>query len=120
MTYKRILLKLSGEALMGEKNYGIDNRVLRQYAEEVKTIVDAGVEVAIVIGGGNTAMDCARTSFRLGAEEVYCVAPEKFHEMLASPWEKEDAIEEHVNFRNSLLPYQVKEENKKEDQKDKK
>lgn len=38
---------------MGEKNYGIDNRVLRQYAEEVKTIVDAGVEVAIVIGGGN-------------------------------------------------------------------
>lgn len=38
---------------MGDKNYGIDNRVLRQYAEEVKTIVDAGVEVAIVIGGGN-------------------------------------------------------------------
>lgn len=53
MKYHRVLLKLSGEALMGEKNYGIDNRVLRQYAEEVKTIVDAGVEVAIVIGGGN-------------------------------------------------------------------
>lgn len=53
MKYKRILLKLSGEALMGNKNFGIDNERLSQYAEEVKAAVEAGCEVAIVIGGGN-------------------------------------------------------------------
>ena len=53
MKYKRILLKLSGEALMGEKQFGIDNDRLAQYASEIKTIVDKGVECAIVIGGGN-------------------------------------------------------------------
>jgi uridylate kinase len=53
MKYKRILLKLSGESLMGKQAYGIDAEMLAQYANEVKTIVDAGVEVAIVIGGGN-------------------------------------------------------------------
>jgi uridylate kinase len=52
-TYKRILLKLSGESLMGEKNFGIDPNVLEQYAQEVKDVVDMGIEVAIVIGGGN-------------------------------------------------------------------
>jgi len=53
MKYKRILLKLSGESLMGKQAYGIDADMLAQYAEEVKTVVEAGVEVAIVIGGGN-------------------------------------------------------------------
>ena len=53
MKYKRILLKLSGEALMGQKQFGIDNDRLKQYAEEIKLVVDAGLEVAIVIGGGN-------------------------------------------------------------------
>lgn len=53
MAYKRILLKLSGEALMGEKQFGIDHNRLDQYAEEIKEIVRAGIEVAIVIGGGN-------------------------------------------------------------------
>ncbi len=53
MKYKRILLKLSGEALMGDKNFGIDKNRLVQYAEDVKSIVDKGVQVAIVIGGGN-------------------------------------------------------------------
>lgn len=51
--YKRILLKLSGEALMGKKKYGIDPDRLKQYAKEIKTVVDEGLEVAIVIGGGN-------------------------------------------------------------------
>ncbi len=51
--YKRILLKLSGEALMGKKKYGIDPDRLKQYAEEIKTVIDEGLEVAIVIGGGN-------------------------------------------------------------------
>lgn len=53
MTYKRILLKLSGEALMGDRQHGIDSTRLAEYAEEIKKIVDKGVEVAIVIGGGN-------------------------------------------------------------------
>jgi uridylate kinase len=53
MKYKRILLKLSGESLMGEKQFGIDNVRLSEYANEIKALVDTGVEVAIVIGGGN-------------------------------------------------------------------
>ena len=53
MKYKRILLKLSGEALMGDKQYGIDPARLAEYAEEIKKIHDKGVEIAIVIGGGN-------------------------------------------------------------------
>ena len=53
MKYKRILLKLSGESLMGEKKYGIDSAILQQYAEEIKKVKDLGVEIAIVIGGGN-------------------------------------------------------------------
>jgi uridylate kinase len=51
--YTRVLLKLSGEALMGDKNFGFDNEVIAQYAADIKTIVDLGVQVAIVIGGGN-------------------------------------------------------------------
>ncbi len=53
MLYKRILLKLSGEALMGNKQYGIDAMRLSAYAEEIKEVVELGVEVAIVIVGGN-------------------------------------------------------------------
>jgi len=53
MAYKRILLKLSGEALMGDKQFGIDNNRLAIYAKEIKEIVEQGVQVAIVIGGGN-------------------------------------------------------------------
>jgi len=53
MRYQRILLKLSGEALMGNQQYGIDPYRLKEYAEEIKAVVDKGVEVAIVIGGGN-------------------------------------------------------------------
>ncbi|MEL0455469.1 UMP kinase [Flavobacteriaceae bacterium SZ-1-7] len=53
MKYKRILLKLSGEALMGKRQYGIDPERLAEYAEDIKTITDKGIEVAIVIGGGN-------------------------------------------------------------------
>ena len=53
MQYKRILLKLSGEALMGNRQYGIDPDRLQEYAQEIKQIVDKGVQVAIVIGGGN-------------------------------------------------------------------
>jgi uridylate kinase len=51
--YKRVLLKLSGESLMGENSFGIDPAMVSRYAREIKSIVDLGVEVAIVIGGGN-------------------------------------------------------------------
>jgi uridylate kinase len=53
MKYKRVLLKLSGEALMGERQYGIDPTRLAEYAKDIKEVVDLGVEVALVIGGGN-------------------------------------------------------------------
>jgi uridylate kinase len=53
MEYKRVLLKLSGEALMGDQKYGIDPSILSNYASEIRSIVDAGYQVAIVIGGGN-------------------------------------------------------------------
>jgi uridylate kinase len=53
MKYKRILLKLSGEALAGEQHHGIKPEILKQYAQEIKQVVDAGVQVALVVGGGN-------------------------------------------------------------------
>lgn len=53
MKYKRILLKLSGESLMGNKSFGIDNARLSEYANQIKEVLGMGVEVAIVIGGGN-------------------------------------------------------------------
>lgn len=53
LKYKRILLKLSGEALMGQQHFGIDPEMISQYAHEIKNIVDEGVELAVVIGGGN-------------------------------------------------------------------
>ncbi len=60
--FKRILLKLSGEALEGSQGYGIDPARLAEYAREIKTVVDAGVQVAIVIGGGNIFRGLAGTS----------------------------------------------------------
>ncbi|MDX1627828.1 MAG: UMP kinase [Fulvivirga sp.] len=53
MKYQRILLKLSGESLMGSESYGIDPKRLQQYTEEIKAVKEMGVEIAIVIGGGN-------------------------------------------------------------------
>ena len=53
LTYRRVLLKISGEALMGEQNYGIDVNVARSVAEELKAVHQLGVQVAVVVGGGN-------------------------------------------------------------------
>ena len=53
MSYNRILLKLSGEALLGERNHGVDPKRILAYSKEIKETVDAGIELAIVIGGGN-------------------------------------------------------------------
>lgn len=62
MAYKRILLKLSGEALMGERTHGIDPKRLSEYAQDIKEIVGMGVEVAVVIGGGNIFRGVAAAS----------------------------------------------------------
>lgn len=51
--FKRVLVKLSGESLMGDKNYGLDSKMLGAYAQDIKEVVELGVEVAVVIGGGN-------------------------------------------------------------------
>ena len=63
--YKRILLKLSGESLMGKQEYGIDPEMLRHYASQIKDLVEDGIEVAIVIGGGNIyrGIQAANTGF---------------------------------------------------------
>ena len=53
MKYNRVLLKLSGEALMGDKEFGIDPKRIAEYAEEIKAVARLGVQVGVVIGGGN-------------------------------------------------------------------
>src|SRR3569832_2878931 len=53
LAYRRVLLKISGEALMGEQNYGIDVNVARSVAEEIKAVNELGVQGAVVVGGGN-------------------------------------------------------------------
>lgn len=60
--FKRILLKLSGESLMGEKQYGIDENRLSDYAKQIKEIADMGVQIGIVIGGGNIFRGLSGTS----------------------------------------------------------
>ncbi|MBX7224934.1 MAG: UMP kinase [Chitinophagales bacterium] len=66
--FKRVLLKLSGEALMGDKQFGISPEMIEKYAKEVKSIVDEGVQVAIVIGGGNIFRGLQASS--IGIERV--------------------------------------------------
>ena len=56
--YNRVLLKLSGESLMGEQHYGIDPVRLGEYARQIKEAAESGVQVAIVIGGGNISAEC--------------------------------------------------------------
>ena len=53
LKYKRVLLKLSGESLMGEQGFGIDPKMLKHYAQQIQTLADSGLEIAVVIGGGN-------------------------------------------------------------------
>ncbi|HZQ62398.1 MAG TPA: FAD-dependent oxidoreductase, partial [Casimicrobiaceae bacterium] len=67
----------------------------------------------VVLGGGNTAMDCCRSSRRLGGEEVTVVVRSGFEEMKASPWEKEDAMHEGIPILNFLVPKEFKHENGK-------
>ena len=62
LQYKRILLKLSGESLMGGKPYGIDEARLTEYAEQIKEIAEMGIQIGIVIGGGNIFRGLSGTS----------------------------------------------------------
>ena len=68
MSYKRILLKLSGEALKGNTEFGIDPRTVSDIAQEIKAAHDAGIEIGIVVGGGN--MWRGKTASELGMERV--------------------------------------------------
>ena len=61
----------------------------------------------IVLGGGNTAMDCCRSARRLGGEDVKVIVRSGFEEMKASPWEKEDAMHEGILILNFLVPKEV-------------
>lgn len=61
--YKRVLLKLSGEALMGEQGFGISSQVIKYVAEEIRSIFDLGVQIAIVVGGGNIFRGIAASSY---------------------------------------------------------
>ena len=65
----------------------------------------------VVLGGGNTAMDCCRTARRLGGEDVKVVVRSGFEEMKASPWEKEDAMHEGIPILNYLVPKEFTHEN---------
>src|SRR5262249_59743810 len=65
----------------------------------------------IVLGGGNTAMDCCRSSRRLGGEDVKVVVRSGFEEMKASPWEKEDAMHEGIPIFNYLMPKECTNDN---------
>ncbi len=67
----------------------------------------------IILGGGNTAMDCCRSSKRLGGEDVKVIVRSGYEEMKASPWEKEDAVEEGIPILNFLVPKEFKHENGK-------
>ena len=75
--YKRILLKLSGEGLMGDKNYGIDSKVINSLAQQVKAVYDAGVQICIVVGAGNIyrgAKDAPEGMNRTVADQVGMLA----------------------------------------------
>ncbi len=77
IVYRRILLKLSGEALSGETKFGIDSKILQQYAREVKEVVDLGAEVALVVGGGNIfrgISDAANEMDRVSADYMGMLA----------------------------------------------
>src|SRR2546429_9495342 len=62
LAYRRVLLKISGEALMGEQNYGIDVDVARMVAEELKAVHELGVQIAVVVGGGNIFRGVSRSA----------------------------------------------------------
>lgn len=69
LKYKRILLKISGEALLGEQQFGIDQKPVKMIANEIKKAVDAGAEIAVVVGGGNIFRGM-KNSAKLGMDRL--------------------------------------------------
>ena len=98
LKYKRVLLKLSGEALAGEKQIGIDPHTVSKICAEIADVVDMGLEVALVIGGGNTAMDAARAALRAGALTSTLVYRRTKKYMPADAEELELAMADGVRF----------------------
>jgi uridylate kinase len=102
MAYKRILLKLSGESLMGDKQYGIDNKQVLQYAKDIKSVFEKGVEMAIVVGGGNifrglsaekSGMDRAQADYMgMLATVINCMALQNALESLGVETRLQSAI----------------------------
>lgn len=102
MKYKRILLKLSGEALMGNNQYGIDNDRVLQYAHDIKGVFDAGIEIAIVVGGGNifrglsaekSGMERAQADYMgMLATVINCMALQNALESIDVPTRLQSAI----------------------------
>lgn len=102
MAYKRILLKLSGESLMGDKQYGIDNKQVLQYAEDIKSVYDKGVEIAVVVGGGNifrglsaekSGMDRAQADYMgMLATVINCMALQNALESVGAETRLQSAI----------------------------
>ena len=85
--YKRILLKLSGESLMGEKQYGIDEKRLAEYAAQIKEIHEQGVQIGIVIGGGNIFRGLSGLSITIPSSANFSVNMKHLHLiMLLLPW----------------------------------
>jgi uridylate kinase len=99
LKYKRILLKLSGESLMGAQGYGIDNTILDQFAEEIKSIHKLGVQVGIVIGGGNIfrgVSKAAENMDRVQADHMGMLAT------VINSLAMQDALERHHIFTRLL------------------
>ena len=102
MKYKRILLKLSGESLMGDKQYGIDNKQVLQYAQDIKAVFEKGIEIAIVVGGGNifrglsaekSGMDRAQADYMgMLATVINCMALQNALETLGVETRLQSAI----------------------------
>jgi uridylate kinase len=102
MKYKRILLKLSGESLMGDSQYGIDNDRVLQYAHDIKGVFDAGIEIAIVVGGGNifrglsaekSGMERAQADYMgMLATVINCMALQNALETIGAPTRLQSAI----------------------------
>lgn len=104
--YKRILLKLSGEALMGEKDYGIDTAVINTIADEIKTVCALGVEVAVVIGGGNIfrgVSASAKGMDRAAADYVGMLAT------VINSLILQDSLEKHSVYTRVMSAFEIRE-----------
>jgi hypothetical protein len=92
MKYKRVLLKLSGEALMGNRQYGIDNDRLVEYAKEIKKVVDGGCELALGVGPGDEVIVPANTYIATAWGVSYTGATPVFADCTPDTWEIDPSV----------------------------